>query len=353
MESLYRPVTISCPVSKGESVLQLDGNLFLAPVAGYSDRAFRSICAEGGANFSYTEMVSAEALVRGSNKTEQLMARAANEKQYAVQIFGSDAKTMGRAVPLVLEKSHPNLIDINSGCPVHKITKTGAGSALMKDVENLYRVVRSVVEAAASAPSINPAFSAPIPVSVKIRSGWDSDHLSWKESALAIKEAGAAAITIHPRTRAQGYEGRSDWQILADLVQLMKTFSDGLPVFGSGDVYSPEDARNMLCQTGCAAVMFARGAMGAPFIFKQTRDLLEKGSYEAIPFEQSIGAGLKELSVLCADRGEGIACREMRKRFCAYTKGLEGGATLRKSIVQATTEEDYKKIFYSLIVKKT
>lgn len=345
-DSLYHPITIGKNSSAPTGILQLEGNLFLAPVAGYSDRAFRSICANGGANFAYTEMVSAEALVRGSDKTEQLMARAINEKYYGVQIFGSDAQTMGRATTIVLQKVHPNLIDINSGCPVHKITKTGSGSALMKDPDTLYHIVKAVVDAASNHP-------APIPISVKIRSGWDSGSLLWKEAAFAIKEAGAAAITIHPRTRSQGYEGHSDWQVLADLVQLMQNASDGIPVFGSGDIYSPEDASNMLTQTGCDAVMFARGAMGAPFIFKQTQDFLQKGSYDAIPFEQSIKAGLQELSILCADRGEASACREMRKRFCAYTKNVEGGANLRKSIVEAKTEDDYRKIFSSLIVKKT
>ncbi|MFI3257393.1 MAG: tRNA dihydrouridine synthase DusB [Spirochaetales bacterium] len=351
MSSLYHPVSFACPLSKTQGVLQIDGNLFLAPVAGYSDRAFRSLCVDGGANFAYTEMVSAEALVRNSGKTKQIMAKAANEKHYAIQIFGATAPTMEKATALILENEKPNLIDINSGCPVHKITKTGAGSALMKNIDNLYDVVRAVVLCAAQAPSINADFTAPIPVSVKIRSGWDMQSFLWKEAALAVKEAGAAAITIHPRTRAQGYEGKANWQIISELTELMHGLPDGIPVFGSGDVYTPEDARNMLEQTGCDAVMFARGAMGSPFIFEQTRNLLQTGTYKTISFERYIAAGLKELEILCADKGEAIACREMRKRFCAYTKGTEGGANLRKFIVQAKTKEDYFKIFDSLIVK--
>ncbi len=351
MNSLYRPVSISCPLSKENYALHLDGNLFLAPVAGYSDRAFRALCADGGANFSYTEMVSAEALVRGSGKTEQIMLRAENEKQYAVQIFGGEAQTMGEAVPLILEKSNPDLIDINSGCPVQKIVKTGSGSALMKNPDNLYKVVSAVVKVALQAPEINLKYKNPIPVTVKIRSGWDANSISWKEAALAAKEAGVGAITVHPRTRAQGYEGFSDWQVLSDLVELMRSQENPIPVFGSGDVFTPEAARNMLMQTKCDAVMFARGAMGAPFIFSQTRDLLLHGSYTSIPFESSIRAGLKEMRILCEDKGEEIACREMRKRFCAYTKGIEGGASLRKSIVQAETMEDYYNIFHSYLQK--
>ncbi len=351
MKSLYHSVTISCPLVEKKTELVLDGNLFLAPVAGYSDRAFRTICTDGGANFSYTEMVSAEALVRGSGKTEQIMRRAENEKYYAVQIFGSDASTMEQSVPIVLARSNPNVIDINSGCPVNKITKTGAGSALMKNPEVLYKIVHSVAKVASQAPSIDTSYLDPIPVTVKIRSGWDASTIVWKEAALAAKEAGAAAITIHPRTRAQGYEGFSDWQVLSDLVDLMKRQENPIPVFGSGDVFTPEAARDMLEQTSCDAVMFARGAMGAPFIFSQTRELLEKGSYENILLEKSLQAGFKELLILCEDKGEGQACREMRKRFCAYTKGMEGGAFLRKEIVQAHTIEDYKKSLGPLLQK--
>ncbi len=351
MSNLYKPVTIHCPLAHSESAVHLEGNLFLAPVAGYSDRAFRALCVDGGANFTYTEMVSAEALVRGSDKTEVIMHRAENEQKYAVQIFGGDVDSMAKSVPLVLEKSNPDVIDINCGCPVHKIVKTGAGSALTKNPEQLFKIVNAVVKAALDAPNYNSSYNNPIPVTVKIRSGWDSNTITWKESALAAKEAGAGAITIHPRTRAQGYEGFSDWQILSDLVELMQNQENPIPVFGSGDVFTPEAARDMLAQTKCDGVMFARGAMGAPFIFQQTKELLLTGSYEPIPFEKSILAGLKELRILCLDKGEELACKEMRKRFCAYTKGLEGGGSLRKDIVKAEKVQDYDNIFNALLSK--
>ena len=351
MSNLYRPVTIQCPLATTESSVHLDGNLFLAPVAGYSDRAFRALCVDGGADFTYTEMVSSEALVRGSDKTETIMLRAENEKKYAVQIFGGDAESMANCVPLVLKMANPDVIDINCGCPVHKVVKTGAGSALTKNPEQLYKIVHAVVKSALEAPQYNSAYKNAIPVTVKIRSGWDSNHITWKEAALAAVEAGAGAITIHPRTRAQGYEGFSDWQILSDLVDLMKSYANPIPVFGSGDVFTPEAARDMLVQTKCDGIMFARGAMGAPFVFQQTKGLLLNGAYDDIPFETSIVAGLKELRILCADKGEFIACREMRKRFCAYTKGMEGGGALRKDIVRAETVRDYDNIFNSLLQK--
>lgn len=334
--------------------LLVPGNLFLAPVAGYSDRAFRSVCRRGGANFAYTEMVSAEALVRGSKKTALLMARASNETQYAVQLFGGSVSVMEQAVNLVLssrmagESSVPEVIDINAGCPVPKIVKTGAGSALIRDPDKLYQITKVAVSAAKKIAS----GESEKPVTVKIRKGWDSSTITWKESAEAAIEAGVAAITLHGRTKAQGYEGNADWNCLGELVAFVKAKTGGkVPVFGSGDVFSPEDAQNMLEQTGCDGVMFARGAMGNPFIFQQTRQLLETGSYDEVPVATRIQAGMEELHCLIEDVGEKAACRQMRKRFCAYSKGISGGAAMRASIVAAETELDYKTLFEGYLAK--
>ena len=341
--NLYHPVTIGS--------LSLPGNLFLAPVAGYSDRAFRSVCVEGGADFGYTEMVSAEALTRGSEKTAQLMLRAPNEKAYAVQLFGGTPEVVSAAAKIVLERTNAECIDINAGCPVPKIIKTGAGSSLTRDPDRLYTLVKAVVEAVNTYDGPRLPYpdgtvpSCSVPVTVKIRSGWDAQHLTWKEAAQAALEAGAAAITIHARTRAQGYEGKSDWNILRQLVEYT---AGTVPVFGSGDAFSPEDAESMLKQTGCSAVMFARGAMGHPFIFRQTRQLLETGRYDEISVKDRIQAGFHEMSLLIQDKGEGTACREMRKRFCAYSKGLSGGADLRRQIISAETAEEYHRIFGSI-----
>jgi len=317
------------PASIGD--LLIPGNLFLAPVAGYSDRSFRSVCIKGGASLCYTEMVSSEALYRGSGKTQQLLLRAENEKLFAVQLFGGDPHAMQEAAGIVIRDHKPSLIDINAGCPVPKIIKSGAGSALTKDPEHLYTITRAVVQAAGETP-----------VTVKIRSGWDAQNLTWKEAALAAYEAGAKAVTIHARTRAQGYEGKADWTILAELVKVLK---NKIPVFGSGDVFSPEDAKSMFEQTDCCAVMFARGAMGNPFIFRQTIELLTTGTYNEIDPAERIRAGMEELELLIEDTGELSACREMRKRFCGYSKGLLGGPSLRSAIVKAEKASDYKGIF--------
>ena len=326
---LYHPVSIGN--------IHLKGNLFLAPVAGYSDMAFRSVCIENGACFTYTEMVSAEALVRKNLKTETLMRRACNESAYAVQIFGGEPDIMAQAARIVLEKTHCECIDINCGCPVPKIIKTGAGSALTRDPDRLYKVVSAVVAACKVVST-----GSTTPVTVKIRSGWEQKLITWREAAQAALEAGASAITIHPRTKAQGYEGHSDWGIMAELVQMV---AGRFPVFGSGDLFKPEDARAMLEQTGVDAVMFARGAMGNPFIFRDTTSLLTTGSYEPVPPAVRIQTGFAELERLAAETSEQHACLEMRKRFHAYSKGIPNGGPIRNAIVHASSIAEYREIF--------
>jgi len=309
-------------------------------VAGYTDRTFRSICAEYGADFSFTELASSEALTRGGKPTFDLVRRGEKEKLYAIQLFGHEPETMYRAA-LALAPYRPEAVDINSGCPVTKIVKTGAGSALMKDTARLGRVVEAVARASKEA-------LGDVPVTIKIRSGWDSQHLNYLECGRIACEAGAAMVTLHSRTRAQGYEGTSDWSHIANLASHLK-----VPVTGSGDLFSPEAAQRMLTETGCAAVMFARGAEGNPFIFPATRSLLSTGSWQEPPFEERISVAFRHLTMLCEDIGERAACREMRKQFCAYTRGFPGktgepgSAALRKRLVAAETIEDYKKILFN------
>jgi nifR3 family TIM-barrel protein len=326
--NLYHPVNIAS--------LTLPGNLFLAPVAGYTDRAFRSICGEYGANFSFTELASAEAIVRGPEdprlgKTGALMKRGEGESRYAIQLFGSSPDTMYRAA-LRLAPLAPDALDINAGCPVPKVVKNGAGSALMKDPALLARITAAVVKASREA-------LGGVPVTVKIRSGWDSETINYREAAAAAVEAGAALITLHPRTRAQGYGGKSDWSLIADLASRLP-----VPTAGSGDLFSAEDARRMFSETGCSAVMFARGALGNPFIFPQTKALLLNETWEAPGATERLGAAFRHLALLIADMGEYAACREMRKQFPAYTKGLPGSARLRGLLVQAETTAEFREI---------
>ena len=327
---LYRPVTIGN--------LVLSGNIFLAPAAGYSDKSFRSICVDWGADFTYTEMVSSEAYIRNSVKTEKLIERGHSEQHYAVQIFGANPAYMAETAVRIIERYQPSCIDINAGCPMPKITKTGAGSALMRNPQKLYAVVKAVTEAIVRAGAV-------VPVTVKIRSGWSQTELTWKDAAQAAVDGGAAALTMHPRTCAQCYEGRADWELIAQLAALMK---GKVPVFGSGDLFSPEAARDMLTATHCAGIMFARGAMGNPFIFQQTKDLLCTGVYHSIPLADKIRTAKQELALLCEETGEQTACREMRKRFAAYIKGVEGGARIREQLVRACSIHDYETILQAV-----
>ena len=332
---LYHPIKIGS--------LELPGNLFLAPVAGYTDRVFRSICAEYGADFSFTELASSEAISRGGKATNCLIRRGENEKRYAVQLFGSNPQTMYKAA-LALSPFHPEAVDINAGCPVPKVVKTGAGSALMKDPALIGRIVEAVVRASCEA-------LGGVPVTIKMRSGWDSQHINFLECARIAAEAGAAMVTLHPRTKAQGYGGKSDWSHIAELVSALK-----IPVAGSGDLFSPEEAKRMLRETLCAALMFARGAEGNPFIFPAARSYLTTGAWEPASFEERIAVAFRHLCLLSEDIGERTACKEMRKQFCSYTKGFpgkageSGSAALRNRLVAAETIEDYRTILQAFKV---
>jgi len=340
---LYRKVAIAD--------LELGGNLFVAPVAGYSSPSFRSLCVEQGASFSFTELVSAEALFRnpglyglgggiagsgeGAGKNAgvatSLVSRAWNEKRYAVQLFAGNPEAIYRAA-LLLAPLKPDAVDINSGCPVPKVVKNNAGSALMKDPALMGRIVEAAAKASREA-------LGGVPVTIKMRSGWDSGSINYAECARVAVEAGAAMVSLHPRTRSQGYGGKSDWSHIADLASRLS-----VPVTGSGDLYSPEDAERMLRETGCAAVMFARGAMGNPFIFSATRSLLETGGWRPVSFAEKMAAAFRHLELLAADIGERSACLEMRKQFCAYTKGMQGAAAVRDRVVRAQTVDDYREI---------
>jgi nifR3 family TIM-barrel protein len=357
---LYHPVKIDS--------LELPGNLFLAPVAGYTDRAFRSICAEQGADFSFTELVSAEALYRnyiryglgalgansdcprdnesgGASRQQpqaaavNLLRRGESEKCYAIQLFGGESESIYRVAKL-LAPLRPDAIDINAGCPVPKVVKNGAGSALMRNPAALGKIIEAAVRA--SCESLGGA-----PVTVKIRSGWDNSSINYAECAHIAVEAGAAMISLHPRTRSQNYGGKSDWNHIADLVAHVQ-----VPVCGSGDLYTPEDARRMLSETSCAAVMFARGAQGNPFIFSETRSLFATGAWKPAAFSARITAAMRHLELLAADIGEKTACLEMRKQFCAYTKGMIGGAAIRDKVVRAETIAEYQKIIAEYENKK-
>jgi nifR3 family TIM-barrel protein len=320
-------------------------------VAGYSDRSFRFLCVEQGADFCSTDLISAESLIRSrpdlhdadGSPVGVLLRRAENETHFASQLFGSDPARIYEAVSLLVHW-HPDAVDINSGCPVPKVVKTGAGSALMRDPANLGRVVEAAVRASRE-------HLGNVPVTIKMRSGWDGGSINYAECARIAVEAGSAMVSLHPRTRTQGYAGKSNWAHIRDLVSRLKK----VPVTGSGDLNAPEDAERMLRETGCAAVMFARGAMGDPFIFSAARSFLKTGSYTPAGTGERLRAALRQLELLAADIGERGACLEMRKQFCAYTKGAEGrpgmkgGAGLRNALVHAESIAEYRDLLQGFV----
>lgn len=323
-DNLYKPVKIKD--------LEVTGNIFLAPLAGFTDRAFRRICVEQGATFTYTEMISSEAVVRGNEKTLELAKRAPNENIYGIQIFSAKASSAAGSLEKLLPFK-PALIDLNCGCPVPKIVKSGAGSALMQTPEKIKEIVKALTE------------TTDIPITVKIRSGWTSDTLNYMKVAEMALEGGASLISIHPRTRAQAYSGKSDWNCIKALKDEFK-----VPIMGSGDLYSGEDARRMIEETGCDSVMFARGAIGNPFVFQDAKAALSGKTATNHSEEDKVLTAFRQLDYAIEYMGEEKAVKEIRKHLCAYTKGITGGSAFRNRIVRGDSYSEYKIMFDEFLV---
>jgi tRNA-dihydrouridine synthase B len=298
-------------------------------MAGYTDAPFRSVCVDSGACLCYTEMVSAEALSRESAKTMRLLVRAPNEAAVAFQIFASTPRAAAAAVRLIAPLA-PVLIDLNCGCSVPKVLRTGCGAALLRSPG----VIESLVSAMKG--------ETDLPVSVKLRSGWDSSSLTFMACAEAAVTAGAALVTLHPRTRAQGFTGKARWE---EIGELKRSIGEATPVIGSGDLFAAEDCRAMLETTGCDGVMIARGCLGNPFIFAETRALLEDSAQiETSTPQRRLDTAMRHLRLLAESVGEAKACRDMRKHFVAYTRGMVGGAALRQEVVHAASLAEYARI---------
>jgi len=319
-QDLYHPVMI------GNT--QIKGNIFLAPLAGYTDVPFRTLCIEMGSDMTFTEMVSTEGLFRKGAKTFDLLKRAPNEKEYAIQLFMGSTDSLPGALEQ-LQAFEPTFIDINCGCPVPKVTKTGAGSAMMKNPPLITEIVKMITQ------------TLPTPVSVKFRLGWDANSQNYLEFAQAALDGGASMLTLHARTRAQGYAPFADWTALRTLKEYCVQHGYAVPIFGSGDLFQADDAKRMLQETGIDGVMFARGAMGNPFIFQQTRALLTSKEEPIISIEQRIAIIVRHLDLMIAHYGEKSACTQMRKHTCSYLKGIANTAAVKAEVVKASTREDY------------
>ncbi|MGI6492720.1 MAG: tRNA dihydrouridine synthase DusB [Pelotomaculum sp.] len=303
--------------------VRLANQVIAAPMAGITDKTFRILAKEAGCGLVYTEMVSDQALLYGNVKTGAIMDIAGETGPVAVQIFGSEPDYMSRAAAIV-ESRGAALIDINMGCPTPKIVKNGEGCALMREPERAVRIVKAVVE------------RVKLPVTVKMRKGWDEKTVNAVELAQAVAEAGAAAITIHGRTRAQFYSGKADWSIIRAVKEAVK-----VPVIGNGDIWSPDDARAMLEETGCDAVMIGRASLGNPWIFSRTVHFLKCGELLPGPRPAELLAmARRHLELLVQFKGERVAVWEMRKHAAWYTKGLRGAARLRDLINKARSREE-------------
>jgi tRNA-dihydrouridine synthase B len=312
-------------------VVALSSRLFLAPMAGISDMAFRLAAKEHGAGLVCTEMISAQGIVRGNPKTSRLMATSSEEHPVALQIFGREAEVMTRAAQMV--ESSTDVIDLNFGCPARKVVGGGSGSALMRQPEILGDIVDQVVK------------SVSCPVTVKIRSGWDEKSKNAVEVARIAEDFGAAAIIVHPRTRSQRFSGRSDWSVITDVKNAVS-----IPVIGNGDVNSPEDAKNMLELTGCDGVMIGRGALGNPWIFSRTISYMETGVVPPPPTQKErLRHLLKFTRDLIALKGERVACREIRKFVKWYTKGTPEAKALRQTAMQVESFRELEEIVMSYI----
>ena len=308
--------------------LELKGRVALAPMAGTSDFAFRHMCFCFGAAWAVTEMVSAKALVYNDEKTKDLLCIPEDDRPCAAQIFGHEPEVMGEAAALALAISGADAIDINMGCPVGKIVKSGDGSALMKDPELAGAIVEAVVKAVG------------VPVTVKFRKGYDGGSVNAVEFAKVCQQAGASALTVHGRTRAQMYADRADWDIIRDVKQ-----SVGIPVFTNGDVFSAEDAAHSLRYTGCDGVMIGRGAFGNPWIFLQANAALAGEEIPPLPpLAERMDVAEEQIRLLASRMGERKACVEARHQLPWYLHGVAHAGYYRQQLVQLETLEQLHEI---------
>jgi nifR3 family TIM-barrel protein len=306
----------------------------LAPMASVADFAYRQICREHGACFTVSEMVSAKGLVYGDKKTAKMCISDKTDTPYSLQFFTSEPDVISKAIemlPSVCGEKLPDIIDINMGCPVPKVVGNGCGAALMKDIKLASDIMYQAVIAAESLS---------IPVSAKIRSGFDDENINAVEFARALEASGAAFITVHPRTKKQLYGGHSDWEKIRQVKEAVK-----IPVIGNGDIKTPEDAKNMYDLTGCDLVMIGRGSYGRPWLFSQIRDFFDTGKYSPEPpMPLRAAIMLRQIRLAIADKGPRAALSEARTKCAFYVRGTKNAAALRRKCGMIKSFEDVEEI---------
>ena len=305
--------------------VKINNQVVLAPMAGICNSSFRRICKEMGCGLIYAEMVSDKAIMYENKKTIDMLYMTEEERPISQQIFGTDKESFVIAAKYIYENMHPDIIDINMGCPVPKVAvRAQAGAGLLKSPEKIYEIVKAVVK------------SVPIPVTVKIRSGWDQQHINAVEVAKIVEQAGASAICVHPRTRNQGYSGKADWNIIKQVKA-----SVSIPVIGNGDITTCEDAKRMLEETGCDAIMIGRGILGNPWLIKETIEYLDTGKKLDKPsIIEKIDMCIKHLEYLKDLKNEKIACLEIRNHIAWYFKGMKNASEIKNKVYKTSNIHD-------------
>ena len=305
--------------------VKIKNNVVMAPMAGISNSAYRTIIKDMGCGLIVAEMVSDKAIAYGNKKTIDMLYMTDYERPLSQQIFGSDTHSFVSAAKFIESNMHPDIIDINMGCPVPKVALSAqAGSALLKDPDKVYSIVKSVVDAVS------------VPVTVKIRSGWDSNHINAVEIAKIVEKAGASAITVHSRTRAQGYSGAAD----LDIIKKVKE-SVSIPVIGNGDIRSCYDAKHMIDYTKCDAVMIGRGILGNPWLIKECVDYLEKGILpKKVSIQEKFAMIKRHLDLLLKTKPKKVALLEIRTHIAYYLKGIPGAKELKSQIFKTNSQEE-------------
>ncbi|SDG17914.1 putative TIM-barrel protein, nifR3 family [Fontibacillus panacisegetis] len=313
--------------------IEMKNQVVLAPMAGVCNPAFRLIAKEFGTGLVCAEMVSDKAIIHGNKRTKEMLFVDEREKPLSLQIFGGDRESLVEAAKVVDQDTNADIIDINMGCPVPKVTKCDAGARWLLDPNKIHEMVSAVVAA------VNK------PVTVKMRIGWDSDHIFVVDNAKAVEQAGGKAVSVHGRTREQLYTGKADW----DYIKMVKE-AVSIPVIGNGDVATPEDAKRMLEQTGCDGVMIGRGALGNPWMLYRTVEYLRTGELLPEPeAAEKIRIAILHMDRLAALKGEHVAVREMRKHLAWYLKGLKGSSRIKDLIMEETKRDEMVRILENFV----